>query len=422
MKICIRIVPLLLALCKSNVDAFSPTGMRSFGRQSTARALSPIDLSNLHEFPQQIHSFQDVMSTFSIADMDAAAIPAGDVVEAATTNNGWFGFLTGPIMSFLELIHTGLNSVGLKNNSWGISIIVLTLTIKLGTYPLTKTQLESTQKMQTLQPTIKEIQAKYQSNPEVMNQKISAIYSDNNVNPLAGCLPTLVQLPVFIGLYRAVLDLANSNALDESFLWLPSLEGPTYGADPTKGSAWLFDNWVNGVPSLGWETTAGFLILPVFLVLSQFASMEIMTPKEQKEQQPSFLKVLPLMIGWFALNVPSALSVYWVTNNLVTTATSVIIRNSLKMEPATVGATIETSSTPVANSNTFTPPTIREKPAGFASSSASSSRDGVTPITSAEATIDAEILTEVSNEPLQAADGLAPKKKRGKKRKKRRKN
>ena len=94
-----------------------------------------------------------------------------------------------------------------------------------------------------LQPTIKSLQAKYQSNPEVMNQKIAEVYQRNEVNPLAGCIPSLVQIPVFIGLYRAVLNLAKENALDESFLFLPSLEGPTYGADPAHGSDWLFKNW-----------------------------------------------------------------------------------------------------------------------------------------------------------------------------------
>jgi len=416
-------MPLLLALSEINVNAFAPVGLSTTSRPSTAHEFSPIDTLSLQELPHHIQSLQDVMSTFSIADLDAAAIPAGDVAEVAKSSNGWFGFLTEPTMRFLELIHSGLNSVGLDSNSWGVSIIALTLSIKLLTFPLTKAQLESTQKMQALQPTLKAVQAKYQSNPEVMNKKIAELYQENNVNPLAGCLPSIVQIPVFIGLYRAVLDLANENALDESFLWLPSLEGPTYGADAAKGSAWLFDNWSNGVPSLGWSETTSFLILPVVLVISQFLSMEIMTPKEQKDTQPAFLKVLPLMIGWFSLNVPSALCVYWVTNNFVTTATSVIIRNSLKMEPATVGATVEDTSTPQANASVFSPPTIREKPAGFASSSSSPSSGGVTPITSSDGAIDAEILPVESNEPLLAAESLAPKKKRGgKKRKKRRKN
>jgi len=424
MKIFIGSLPLLLALvpCEISVKAFVPVGMNIASRQSSARALAPMDPSNLQELPHHIQSLRDVMSTISIADLDAVAIPAGEITEAAKSNSGWFGFLTEPTMAFLQLIHSTFVSVGLDSNAWGISIIFLTLTIKLLTFPLTKSQLESTQKMQALQPTLKEVQAKYQSNPEVMNQKIAELYKTNDVNPLAGCIPSIVQIPVFIGLYRAVLDLANQNELDESFLWLPSLEGPTYGADPSKGSAWLFDNWANGAPSLGWGETVGFLVLPVILVLSQFLSMEIMSTKEQKESQPSFLKALPLLIGWFSLNVPSALTVYWVTNNFVTTASSVIIRNSLKMEPATVGAAVEDLSSPQANSNVFTPPTIREKPEGFASSAPSPSSAGVTPITSSDGAIDAEILSEESNEPSQVAETISTKKKRGKKRKKRRKN
>ena len=76
-----------------------------------------------------------------------------------------------------------------------------------------------------------------------MNQKIAEVYQKNEVNPLAGCIPSIVQIPVFIGLYRAVLNLAKENALDEPFLFLPNLEGPTYGADPAHGSDWLFKNW-----------------------------------------------------------------------------------------------------------------------------------------------------------------------------------
>lgn len=419
MKFHIELLPLLLVLYDVNVNAFVPIGLGTISRQSTARSFSPIDLSDLQELTHHIQPLQDVVSTFSIADLDAGAIPAGDVAEAAKSNNGWFGFMTGPTMAFLQLIHAGLVAVGLDSNSWGISIIFLTLTIKLLTFPLTKSQLESTQKMQALQPTLKEVQAKYQSNPEVMNQKISELYQTNDVNPLAGCIPSLVQIPIFIGLYRAVLDLANENALDESFLWLPSLEGPTYGADPSKGSAWLFDNWANGAPSLGWGETSAFLILPVALVLSQFLSMEIMTPKEQKEQQPAFLKALPLLIGWFSLNVPSALCVYWITNNFVTTASSMIIRNSLKMEPATVGASAEVPNTAQVSTNVFTP-TIREKPAGFASNPSPSS-DIVTPITSSDGAIDAEVLQDV-DETMQEAESPSLKKKRGKRRKKRRKN
>lgn len=437
---------LSLALLRQagRTDAFVPVGFSDNSIRSTARSFSPLDVPNLHEIPSQIHSFHDAISTLTIADLDPTGIidiaqsadPTGGAVgeiaadAANSSKNGWFGFLTGPTMAFLQLIHTGLMSIGLDSNSWGVSIIILTITIKLLTFPLTKSQLESTQKMQALQPTLKEVQAKYQSNPEVMNQKIAELYKDNNVNPLAGCIPSIVQIPVFIGLYRAVLDLANNNQLDESFLWLPSLEGPVYGADPTKGSAWLFDGWVNNVPSLGWHDTAGFLILPVVLVISQFLSMELMATPETKDSQPAFLKVLPLMIGWFSLNVPSALCVYWVTNNVVTTATSVIIRNSLKMEPVAVSAGTATTATavPPPPSPVFSPNTIRDRPEGFASGSSSApNRDGVTPITSNSAdAIDAEVVVsetiELNDSAPTTTEPRRNKQRGSKKKKKRRKN
>lgn len=224
-----------------------------------------------------------------------------------------------------------------------------------------------------------------------MNQKIAEVYQTNNVNPLAGCLPSLVQIPIFIGLYRAVLDLAKNNQLDEPFLWLPNLEGPVYDADPTKGSAWLFDGWSNGAPSLGWDDTIAFLILPAFLVVSQFVSMEIMTPKESQQQSNFVLKLLPLMIGWFSLNVPAALCLYWVTNNIVTTATSLIIRNSMKMEPVAMGST---AAAPPPR-EIFAPSPLREKPAGFATeSSPSPSADGVKTITSSSEIVDAEVMDD----------------------------
>jgi YidC/Oxa1 family membrane protein insertase len=242
-----------------------------------------------------------------------------------------------------------------------------------------------------LQPIVKDIQAKYESNPEVMNQKISEVYQTNSVNPLAGCLPSIVQIPVFIGLYRAVLDLAKMDKIDEPFFFLPSLEGPIYGADPTEGSSWLFNNWVDGAPSLGWDDTLSFLILPVFLVISQFVSMELMQPKDQAPQQGNaILKFLPLIIGWFSLNVPSALCLYWVTNNIVTTASSLIIKNTMKMEPAAASTSSDASAP--SKSDIFAPPPMREKPAGFSSPAVSS--DGVKRITA----IDAEVVDDEDEE------------------------
>jgi len=174
---------------------------------------------------------------------DPSAVQPAVDAAADSSGGGWLGFLAGPIEFLLQIIHSLLVTVGMDANAWGVSIIVMTLVIKLVTYPLTKSQLESTNKMQSLQPTIKGIQAKYASNPEVMNQKIAEVYQTEQVNPLAGCLPAIIQIPVFIGLYRAVLTLAKEDKLNEPFLWLPNLEGPVYDLDPTHGSDWILKGW-----------------------------------------------------------------------------------------------------------------------------------------------------------------------------------
>jgi YidC/Oxa1 family membrane protein insertase len=141
----------------------------------------------------------------------------------------------------------------------------------------------------------------------------------------------------------------------------------------------------------------------------------------QQQQSNAILKVLPLMIGWFALSVPSALSVYWATNNIVTTATSLWIKNSLAANPPPVVATSAGSSSSSASSGAsgssiFAPP--REKPSGFAPSISTTSvgSDGVKPITA----IDAEIISDDDDDDDAAAavGGSSDKKKRRKNKKK----
>jgi YidC/Oxa1 family membrane protein insertase len=138
--------------------------------------------------------------------------------------------------------------------------------------------------------------------------------------------------------------------------------------------------------------------------------MQIMQPKSDdpaQQQSNAILKFLPLMIGWFSLNVPAALCLYWVTNNIVTTATSVIIRNSMKSQPLKTGSSAAAAvTTPPA---IFAPP--REKPAGFGEVATKVSDDNVKPITA----IDAEMVDDDDDDSSSAA---ADSKKRGKKKRK----
>eukprot|EP00804_Cyclotella_cryptica_P020707 CCRYP_003521-RA/>CCRYP_003521-RA protein AED:0.28 eAED:0.28 QI:376/1/1/1/1/1/2/691/464 len=395
----------LVLSAPSAISAFAPV-RTPLGKHHAPSKLSAamFDPSSLHDMSPHVDAVNHFFSSLLLSDgdIDASSLMAApavpDAAVAAGDGNGWFGFLTGPIEGLLKLIHVGLTSVGLSADAWGVSIIVMTIVIKVLTFPLTKSQLESTNKMQALQPTVKALQAKYQSNPEVMNQKIAEVYQQNEVNPLAGCIPSLVQIPVFIGLYRAVLNLAKENALDEPFLFLPNLEGPTYGADPAHGSDWLFKNWVDGVPSLGWENTIAFLSIPIFLTISQVISMNLMQPKTddpQQQQANVILKVLPFMVGWFALNVPAALGVYWVVNNIVTTATTLYIRNSMPVPDVVASGGSSAASSAMIESKTvdFNPTAMNERAIGFGNrdSDGGETMRTITPI-------DAEVVAEEEEE------------------------
>ncbi len=128
--------------------------------------LAAIDPSSFHELPQHADSLNHFLTSLNLADLDVDAVAASssaatsapidssaaDAAAAAaatdSANNGWFGFLTLPIEFLLKLIHTALTSVGMSADAWGVSIIAMTVVIKALTFPLTKSQLESTNKMQ----------------------------------------------------------------------------------------------------------------------------------------------------------------------------------------------------------------------------------------------------------------------------------
>ncbi|CAM9629760.1 unnamed protein product [Phaeothamnion confervicola] len=221
-------------------------------------------------------------------------------------------------------------------NSFGLSVVTFTVAVKALLFPLNFLQLQSSDKMQRLQPTIKEIQKRYGRNKKAQQAVTSKLYEGTKVNPLAGCLPSFAQIPIFIGLYRALTQLASENIANEPFLWLPSLEGPVF--DKGRGIQWLTEGWHDGAPALGWAATAAYLSIPVILVISQSVSMRMLSPPtdpndESMKRTQTVLKYLPLMIGWFSLNVPAALGVYWMANNLITTASTMSVKAYFNANP-----------------------------------------------------------------------------------------
>ena len=105
--------------------------------------------------------------------------------------------------------------------SWGLAIILVTILIRALLYPLTRKQMQSMKKMQSIQPKMKEIQEKYGKDREKLSQKQMELYKEEGVNPAGGCLPLLIQMPILFAFYYALLLLGDK--LDEPFLWIPNL-------------------------------------------------------------------------------------------------------------------------------------------------------------------------------------------------------
>ncbi|XP_077212990.1 inner membrane protein PPF-1, chloroplastic-like [Tasmannia lanceolata] len=269
---------------------------------------------------------------YTLADAAVATVDSssGATDAAVQKNGGWFGFISDAMEVVLKVLKDGLTAVHVPY-AYGFAIILLTVIVKVATLPLTKKQVESSLAMQNLQPKIKAIQERYAGNQERIQLETSRLYKQAGVNPLAGCLPTLATIPVWIGLYQALSNVANEGLLTEGFFWIPSLGGPTTIAARQSGSgiSWLFP-FVDGHPPLGWHDTAAYLVLPVLLVVSQYVSMEIMKPPQTDDPAAKnsllIFKFLPLMIGYFSLSVPSGLSIYWFTNNVLSTSQQVWLK------------------------------------------------------------------------------------------------
>ena len=205
-----------------------------------------------------------------------------------TADTGFFGSLFSPIESLLrfvlEILHNITEAAGLE--SYGFAIILLTVVIKMLLYPLTVKQIKSMKAMQVLAPKMKKLQEKYKDNPQMLQQKMAALYQDAGVNPLAGCWPMLVQMPILMGMYYALYNFSFEDGKDV-FFWLPSLSAP----DP-------------------------LYILPVLSALTTFL-MQKQTTAEINGQMKMMMVFMPLFIGFISLNFPSGLVLYWVTMNVV---------------------------------------------------------------------------------------------------------
>ena len=202
-------------------------------------------------------------------------------------------------------------------HNWGFSIILLAICLNIVLFPLSMKSFKSMKKMQELHPQMEKLKSQYKDNPQKLNKEIMELYKKYKVNPFSGCLPLLLQMPIFIALYQA---LSRSIELKHaSFLWIRDLSLPD--ALPTPFSMPILGNSVN--------------LLPLFMVVAMLFQQRMSTKamggavtEEQKQQQKMMLFMMPIMFGFIFYNMPSGLVLYWLISTVLTTVEqSMLLKN-----------------------------------------------------------------------------------------------
>lgn len=193
--------------------------------------------------------------------------------------------------------------------NYGLSIIVFTIIVKMILMPLTVKQTKSTFAMSEINPKVKEIQAKYKNKPEKQNEEISKLYKESGINPLSGCLPILIQMPILMGLFYVFKDpvthgvfasKAAMAAANGNFLWIKALSKPDY-------------------------------ILAVFSGASAYLMQKVMTPKDQIEGPMKMMSwLLAGMSLYWGFVLPAALTLYWGVSSIFSVFQYYLITRPLK--------------------------------------------------------------------------------------------
>lgn len=214
---------------------------------------------------------------------------------------------TGGIGRVLLVILRSFQRV-VKN--WGAAIILLTFLINIVLYPLSVKSLKSMREMQALQPKIEALRETYKDNPQKLNREIMELYRKHKVNPMGGCLPILLQMPVFFALYQVLMK--SIEIRGAAFLWIKDL------SRPDRLITFNFH-----IPFLGNELN----ILPILMAVGMVFQQKLSTPKratpsgtadQYAQQQKMMATIMPLMFGVLFYRLPSGLVLYWLTNTLLT--------------------------------------------------------------------------------------------------------
>lgn len=224
---------------------------------------------------------------------------------------GFFGAISKTLLVILRFFHKG-------TKNWGLAIILLTFLINMVLFPLTRKSFVSMQQMKKIQPHMAKLKELHKDNPQKLNKEMMELYKTYNVNPLGGCLPLLLQMPIFISLYQGLMKSVELKGA--KFLWIKDLASPD--AVPLPFSLPVVGNHINILPLL----MAGMMV--VQQKLTQGASSDAM-PADQASQQKMMMVFMPILFGFMFYNMPAGLVLYWLTNTILMSAEQGFISKQL---------------------------------------------------------------------------------------------
>lgn len=250
-----------------------------------------------------------------IVNLFAVYFGPQDVTALNNVNPAWASIVhygTFDIISHLILQLLGLFNKLVHN--WGVAIILLSIVVYFGLFPLTIKQMKAMKAMQDVQPQIEALRITYKNNPQRMNKEIMELYKHHKVNPLGGCLPLVLQTPIFFALYQA---LSRSVSLRGAhFLWIKDLSSTDK----------LFTLPVT-LPLVGNE----FNILPVLMAVGMFIQQKISLAKSggaAAEQQKMMVYIFPFMFCFIFYKMPSGLVMYWLVNSVLMLLSQIRVNKS----------------------------------------------------------------------------------------------
>ncbi|NHH89079.1 MULTISPECIES: membrane protein insertase YidC [unclassified Pseudoalteromonas] len=222
-----------------------------------------------------------------------------DVLEAIhpdldlTVDYGWLWFISQPLFVLLKWLHSILGN-------WGLAIIAITVIVKTAMYPLTKAQYTSMAKMRALQPKMAALKEKYGDDRQKFGQAMMEMYRKEKVNPMGGCFPLLLQMPIFLALFYVFLESTELRHA-EFVLWLNDLSA----MDP-------------------------YYVLPVLFGLSMFITQKLQPMTVTDPMQQKMMTFMPVVFSIFFLWFPSGLVLYWLVSNLISIAQMLIIYRGME--------------------------------------------------------------------------------------------